>query len=139
MPLVIAGTGPDEPRLRALAGGGDVRFVGWADEHRLASLRAEAAVVLVPSRCEEACPFVALDAIAAGVPVLASDRGGIPERLPRSAVLPVDDGAAWAGALAALWRDPGLRRERGEESLALARELLSEERYYERLMRVYGD
>ncbi len=139
MPLVVAGTGPDEPRLRALAGGSAVRFIGWADEHRLASLRADAAVVLVPSRCEEACPFVALDAIAAGVPVLASDRGGIPERLPPSSVLPVDDGAAWAGALAALWRDPGLRRERGEESLALARGLLSEERYYERLMRVYRD
>ena len=139
VPLVIAGEGPDEARLRALAAGRDVRFVGWLDDERLAGLRAGAAVVLVPSRCEEACPYVALDAIASGVPVLASDRGGIPERLPPGAVLPVDEPEAWAKALADLWREPELRRARGEESLALARELLSEERYYERLMRVYRE
>ncbi len=137
VPLLIAGEGPDEARLRALAAGGDVRFLGWVDDRRLAELRDGAAAVLVPSRCEEACPYVALDAIAAGVPVLASDRGGIPERLPPDSVLPVDDPQAWASALGALWRDPGLRRARGEESLALARELLTGERYYERLMRVY--
>jgi glycosyltransferase involved in cell wall biosynthesis len=137
VPLVVAGDGPDEPRLRALAAGADVRFTGWLGGEELAQLRAGAAVVLVPSRCEEACPFTGLDALAAGVPVLVSDRGGIPERVPPRAVLPIDDGAAWASALAELWRDRALRRERGEEALALARELLSEDRYYEGLMRVY--
>lgn len=139
VPLLIAGEGPDEPRLRALAAGSDVRFLGWVGEHRLAELRQGAGVALVPSRCEEQCPYVLLDAIAAGVPVLGSDRGGIPERLPPGAALPVDDIDAWASALAELWRDPGLRRARGEEALALARAQLSEERYYEGLMRVYRD
>jgi glycosyltransferase involved in cell wall biosynthesis len=139
VPLVIAGDGPYGPRLRELAAGSDVQFVGWLDDGRLAELRAGAAVVLVPSLCEEACPYVALDAIAAGVPVLASDRGGIPERLPPGSVLPVGDGAAWAKALAELWHDPDRRRARGEESLALARELLSEDRYYDRLMQVYRE
>jgi glycosyltransferase involved in cell wall biosynthesis len=138
VPLVVAGEGPDEPRLRALAADADVRFAGWLGDAQLAQLRAGAAVVLVPSRCEEACPFTALDALAAGVPVLVSDRGGIPERVPPGAVLPIDDGAAWASALAELWRDRALRRERGLQALALARELLSEDAYYDGLMRVYA-
>jgi glycosyltransferase involved in cell wall biosynthesis len=139
VPLVLAGAGPDEGRLRALAAGADVRFVGWVDENRLASLRAGAALALVPSRCEEQCPYVVLDAIGTGLPVLGSDRGGIPERLPPGAALPVDDADAWTQALGELWRDPELRRAKGEESLALGREQLSEERYYERLMQVYRD
>ncbi len=139
VPLILAGTGPDEARLRALAEGGDVRFLGWVDERRLAELRAGAAIALVPSRCEEQCPYVLLDAIGAGLPVIGSDRGGLPERLPPGSALPVDDRGAWARALGELWRDPELRRTRGEESLALGRAQLSEQRYYERLMRVYRD
>ncbi len=138
VPLVIAGEGPDGQRLRWLAAGAEVRFTGWVDHARLAELRAGAAVVLVPSRCEEACPYAALDSLAAGVPVLVSDRGGIPERVPGYSVLATDDRHAWTNALAELWLDPGLRRARGEEALALAHELLSEERYYEGLMAVYG-
>jgi glycosyltransferase involved in cell wall biosynthesis len=138
VPLVIAGEGPDDQRLRGLAAGAEVRFTGWVDHARLSELRAGAAVVLVPSRCEEACPYAALDSLAAGVPVLVSDRGGIPERVPGYSVLTTDDRHAWTNALAELWQDPGLRRARGEEALALAHELLSQERYYEGLMAVYG-
>ncbi|MGB0095915.1 MAG: glycosyltransferase family 4 protein [Solirubrobacteraceae bacterium] len=139
VPLVIAGEGPDEQRLRELAVGAAVRFTGWVDHGRLSDLRAGAGVVLVPSRCEEACPYAALDSLAAGVPVLVSDRGGIPERVPADSVIPVEDRRAWTIALAQVWRDEGLRRHRGEEALALARELLSEERYYQDLMAAYGE
>ncbi|MGA2924955.1 MAG: glycosyltransferase family 4 protein [Solirubrobacteraceae bacterium] len=138
VPLVIAGEGPDEPRLRALAADGDVRFAGWLDCGQLARLRAGAGAMLVPSRCEEACPYTALDAIADGVPVIASDRGGIPERLPGDAVVAAADPRAWAAALAELWRAPALRRERGERALGLARALLGEDRYYDQLMRIYA-
>jgi len=138
VPLVVAGEGPDEARLRSLAAGGEVRFTGWLANDELAALRAGAGAVLVPSRWEEPCPYVMLDAIAAGVPVLASDRGGLPELVPRDGVLGADDRDAWASALRELWRAPAVRRERGEEALGLARRVASEERYYERLMEVYG-
>ncbi len=137
VPLVVAGAGPDEPRLRSLAAGADVRFTGWLQRDELDRLRAGAGVVLAPSRWEEPCPYVVLDAIAAGVPVLGSDRGGIPELLAGAAVLPAGDPNAWARALGELWRAPAVRRARGEEALALARRVASEERYYERLTRVY--
>lgn len=138
VPLVVAGEGPDGPRLRALAAGADVRFTGWVAPDELAALRAGAGAVLAPSRWDEPCPYVVLDAIAAGVPVLASDRGGLPELVARRCVLDADDRDAWATALGELWRAPAVRRERGEEALGLARRVASEERYYEGLMRAYG-
>ena len=138
VPLVVAGDGPDAPRLRGLAVGADVRFTGRLEHRALAELRARAAVVLVPSRWEEPCPYAVLDALAAGVPVLASDRGGLPELVGSEAVLAPDDASAWSRALDQLWRSPRTRRERGAGVLARAREQFSEDRYHEGLMEVYG-
>jgi len=138
-PLVIAGAGPDEPRLRALAGGGDVRFAGRLETSALADLRRRAAVVLAPSRWEEPCPYSVLEALAAGVPVLASDRGGLPELVGEEASLPATDGVAWAARLSELWQSPRLRAERGSQALKRARERFGENHYYDRLMGLYGD
>jgi glycosyltransferase involved in cell wall biosynthesis len=138
VPLVVAGEGPDRPRLEALAAGSDVRFTGLLTPERLAEVRRDAAVVLVPSRCEEACPYSVLDAFASGVPVLASDRGGLPELVGGEAVLAADDLGAWTEALGRLWAASALRQRRGSEALARARDRLGEDRYYAGLMEVYG-
>jgi glycosyltransferase involved in cell wall biosynthesis len=138
VPLVIAGAGPDEGRLRGLAGSADVRFTGWLAPAALAELRTRAAVVLAPSRWEEPCPYSVLEALAAGVPVLAANRGGLPELVGDDAVLPADDPAAWTRPLHDLWHDPGLRSDRGSAALARARERYNEDRFYEGLMRLYG-
>ncbi len=135
---MIAGTGPDEERLRGLADGADVRFTGLLDADALAELRTRAAVVLVPSRWEEPCPYSVLEALAAGVPVLAADRGGLPELVGEDAVLPAADQTAWSDALGELWRDPHLRAERGAAALARGRERFGEDRFYNRLMQLYG-
>jgi len=137
VPLVVAGDGPDVARLRGLAGDANVRFTGRLEQRALAEVRARAAVVLVPSRWEEPCPYAALDALAAGVPVLASDRGGLPELVGSDAVLPPGDASAWSRALDQLWRSPELRSERGASMLVRAREQFGEDRYHEGLMEVY--
>ncbi len=137
IPLVIAGDGPDEARLRALAAGGEVRFTGRVVPDELARLRAGAAVVLAPSRWEEPCPYSVLDALAAGLPVLASDRGGLPELVGAEGIVAAEDPAAWAAGLTALWRDPELRAARGAASLERARRQHGEERYLERLLQIY--
>jgi glycosyltransferase involved in cell wall biosynthesis len=137
VPLVIAGAGPDEPRLRGLAAGADVRFVGRLAADDLARLRRRAAVALAPSRWEEPCPYSVLEAMAAGVPVLASDRGGLPEMAGAAAGLPATNHAAWRAALTELWQNPGLRAQRGTEAIAWARDRHGEESYYERLTRLY--
>jgi colanic acid/amylovoran biosynthesis glycosyltransferase len=83
--LDIAGSGPDEAKLRAAANGLDtVRFLGWQTPDQMAKLMARAAAVVVPSRqaddgdCE-GLPTVVLEAIRAGAPVLATRHAGIPE------------------------------------------------------------
>jgi glycosyltransferase involved in cell wall biosynthesis len=138
IPLVVAGAGPDEARLRSLAAGGEVTFAGWVDAAELAGLRAGAGVVLAPSRCEEACPYAVLDAIAAGVPVLASDRGGLPELVGPGAALPAEDLETWRTALEALWREPSGRRSRGEAALSTGRDRFGEDRAYAALRELYG-
>jgi glycosyltransferase involved in cell wall biosynthesis len=138
VPLVVAGEGPDQARLRRLAGDADVRFTGLLAPEALAEVRRGAAVVLVPSRWEEACPYSVLDAHATGVPVLASDLGGLPELVGDRAVLRADDPAAWARALGELWADPARRRELGAQALARAHDRLGEDRYYDLLMDVYA-
>ncbi|MBV8713245.1 MAG: glycosyltransferase family 4 protein [Solirubrobacterales bacterium] len=137
-PLVVAGAGPDEPRLRSLAAGADVRFTGRLAPDALSRLRARAAVVLAPSRWEEPFPYSVLEALGAGVPVLASDRGGLPELVGEDAVLPARDQAVWSNALSELWHDPPLRAARGEQALARARAQFSEAGYYDRLGQLYG-
>jgi glycosyltransferase involved in cell wall biosynthesis len=138
VPLVVAGEGPDMERLRRLAAGADVRFTGLLSRQALAELRGQAGIVMVPSRCEEACPYAVLDALAAGIPVLGSDRGGVPELVGEEAALDPDDHEAWATALRSLWSDPEGRARAGNEVLERARRSLGEEGYYGRLMAVYG-
>jgi glycosyltransferase involved in cell wall biosynthesis len=139
VPLVIAGEGPDEGRLRRIADRGEVRFTGRLTPESLAQVRRDAAVVLVPSRWEEPWSYTALEAFAAGIPVLASDRGGLPELVGDGAVVDADDRDAWAMALGAIWSMPARERgELGDQLLSRARGELGEERYYAGLMTVYG-
>jgi len=138
VPLVVAGEGPDESRLRRLADGADVRFAGMLARDELARVRTDAAFVLAPSRSDDACPYAVVEALAAGVPVIASDRGGLPELAAATGVEPAEDLRAWTRAVSQLWSDPGDRLARGEGALALARERCHPDVYYERLMRVYA-
>jgi glycosyltransferase involved in cell wall biosynthesis len=137
VPLVIAGTGPDEARLRNLAAGADVRFTGLLAPEALAELRGRAAVALAPSRWEEPCPYSVLEALAAGVPVLAADRGGLPELVGEDATLPATDQRAWSESLKELWQNPDLRAERGAAALTRARERFGEDRFYDGLTALY--
>ncbi len=78
--LVLAGRGPEEERVRALADslgvGGAVRILGPRDD--VPELLAKAAC-LVLSSDYEGCPLSVLEAMAAGVPVVATRVGGVPE------------------------------------------------------------
>lgn len=134
VPLVVAGEGPDSARLRALAAGAEVRFTGHLAPEALAELRATATAVLAPSRWAEPCPYAVSEAMAAGVPVLASDRGGLPEMVGPEATLPAGDVAAWATALGRLHADPEVRARAAAAALDAARDRFDEARYHARLI-----
>ena len=77
-PLVIAGDGPDRAALAAAAqeSSRDVRFLGWQDQHRVAALQANAAMLIFPSRGPESLSRVLIEASALGVPIAAMNTGG---------------------------------------------------------------
>lgn len=80
--LLVAGEGPDEARLRALAAAAAVSdrvtFLGAVPRERLA-LYFRAADYTVLYSGYEGLSHVLLESLAAGTPVIASDRGGNPE------------------------------------------------------------
>lgn len=75
-PLVIIGTGPEERRLRRLAGP-TITFVGWQSPGQLARWYAGARALIYPQ--EEDFGIAAVEAQAAGCPVIAFGRGGATE------------------------------------------------------------
>ncbi len=119
--LVIAGDGPlaGELRARAAALGVRAEFPGRRDD--IPALLASAAVFVLPSLWEGQ-PLVLQEALRAGVPVVATHTGGIPDMTGDDAALLVPPGDAdrLADAVRSVLRDPALAarlraaaRERG--------------------------
>jgi glycosyltransferase involved in cell wall biosynthesis len=105
----IAGEGPDGPRLKSLT-----QHLGVADQVRFVGHRpareafAMGRILVVPSRAES-LPYVVLEAAAAGVPIIATRVGGIPEiyGAEASRLIAANDAAALAAAIGAALDEPG--------------------------------
>ncbi|MGW2642396.1 glycosyltransferase family 4 protein [Streptomyces sp. NPDC001348] len=117
VPLVIAGTGPLEPEVTAWAAGrDDVRHVGLLDAAECRKAIARSVAVVAPSTWLEAFGLVVVEAMAAGVPVVAAGHGAFVEL--------VDDGvtgllhrpgdsASVASGIRRIAADPALGQEMG--------------------------
>jgi glycosyltransferase involved in cell wall biosynthesis len=113
--LKIAGRGTDGDRVRdtarALGIDQNVEILGPVDDTKRAELLAGARVFLMPSRFE-GFGLAAAEAMAAGVPVIASDAGSLPEVVdaPRGGIIvPRSDARALADATHRLLRDSAER------------------------------
>jgi glycosyltransferase involved in cell wall biosynthesis len=125
--LVIAGDGPLRGALEAQAAAvGEspgVRFVGRVSAAELGRLRAGAGVAVVPSRSGETFGLAAAEAMACGLPVVASRIGALPELVGEEGLVRVGDIRAIAEAIGRLRGDPAA----GGRALELARRLVSPE------------
>lgn len=122
--LVIVGAGPDAPLFMAmiekLGLGGVVEMPGAMPARE--AFRLARALVL-PSRAES-LPYVALEAAGAGLPLIASNVGGIPEIMAgtNATLVPPGDPDALARAMRAVLADPVAARAHAEDlKAAIAR------------------
>ena len=134
VPLVIAGEGPLAEQLQARAAGGDVRFVGQVGRERLHALRAWAALEIVPSRMAETYGMSALEAMAAGVPVVAARVGALTDAVPPAGLVPPRDVAAMAAAIDRRFGDAAA----GDEGIAAARRIAAPEQVTAALRALYA-
>lgn len=132
VPLVVAGEGPERDRLTGL-GAGSVRFMGQVPPATLAELRAGAALALVPSQSAETFGLAAAEAMAAGLPVVASRVGALPELVPEDWLVPPGDVDALAEAITRLRGDS----EAGIEAIERARAVAAPEIVQQALSAVY--
>ena len=140
--LVIVGDGPSRRDCERLVGalglGAAVRFLGYRSD--VPDLLAAADVAVVPSLWVEGFGYVALEAMCAGLPVVASRVGGLPEVVVHGEtglLVPAGDSEALAEALVQVLRDPDLRRSLGDAGRRRAR-LFTVERHCARMTRVYA-
>ena len=140
IPLRVAGEGGALTELTELAEviGAPVEFTGRLNRASLGQELAGAAMLLMPSRYHEFAGYSALEAMAAGVPVIASDLGALPELVGDEHCVPANDPHALAARMRHLWRDPERRRHEGDAHIRRARAGHSEERYLKGLRDVYA-
>ncbi len=110
--LDVAGDGPVRRELEELAGTrapGRVTFHGRLAKPQLQQLVRSSIASVVPSRWHENQPMTVLESFGAGVPVVSTDLGGLPELVRDGTdglLVPAEQPAALAAALDALVLDP---------------------------------
>jgi phosphatidylinositol alpha-mannosyltransferase len=143
--FVVAGAGNWEDsryrRFAELQGMRDIWFMGWQPEEVLASLYRSASIFCSPATGGESFGSVLLEAMAAGVPVVASDIEGYREVVThgkQGLLVPPCDERALANAICSLLQDAKLRREMGEAGQVWAQHF-SWPRVAERILLFYEE
>jgi glycosyltransferase involved in cell wall biosynthesis len=114
-PLILAGDGPDRDALQAIAPS-KTEFRGTVSPDEMTELVKGARAVLVPTRCNEGGPRSVIEAYAAGVPVIATDLGALPEMIEHGVsgmLVPPRRAEAWVEAVETLM-DAGTTLRLGE-------------------------
>jgi glycosyltransferase involved in cell wall biosynthesis len=133
--FVIVGSGHDERRIRESAAAlTNVTFTGWVDN--VADHLAAFDLFAFPSK-REGLGSILIDAMQAGLPIVATDVGGIPDLITdgvNGLLVAEDDAEALAASIVRLFSDPALRDAVARANKLRAREYQPEimtERYLE--------
>lgn len=127
--LLVVGSGEHRQRLERVVDGltltSCVEFLGACEPERIPELMARARALVVPS-VYEGMPLVILEAMAAGLPVVASRVSGIPEVVKDGEsgwLVPPEDVEALAAVLREIQEDPQEARRRGLQGRGLVESL----------------
>ena len=123
-------------------GGEGVFFAGWRGHHDLPHALAACHTLVTPT-VGDPFPQTTLEAMAVGLPVVATDSGGYPWMVnvdparPTGWLVPPDDEAALSAAMVEVVHRPGETRRRGAAALAHARANFSWARRVDAVEEVY--
>jgi glycosyltransferase involved in cell wall biosynthesis len=108
--LTLVGTGPSAVDLEKKYGHHSwMKFTGHVSMQEVANWMAESDLLVVPSIWLENSPGVVIQALGVSLPVMGSDKGGIPELVTNDengVLVPPGNVAAWRAALQAILEDP---------------------------------
>ena len=147
----IAGKGPLQSELEMLAAGlgifKDVHFIGFLSQRHLVELYASSHLFLHPSETppdenQEGVPNSILEAMATGLPVAATQHGGIPEAVEDGRtgwIVPEEDHVALANAMQEITRSPGILREMGLRARQLVIDRFEQRAQIDRLESFYEE
>jgi len=140
--VMIAGTGEMETELRKMATdlglAKRVDFLGLVGDAEVAELLNHCLMLVFPSRVYENAPLAIYEALAAGVPVIASSPGGAAELVGNCGVtFPAGDVRALAAAIGDLLQSPQLRAKFGSRGRQRAMTEWTAEKHLSGLMAIY--
>lgn len=141
--LILVGSGPEEKNLRdqarKLGLQSDVVFT--SHQNNVLPFYGLADVMVLPSHTEGS-PHVVLEAMSAGVPIVATAVGGVPEILTdeeMALLTPPRNAEAMAAAIGRLLEAPELARSLAEKARSVLVRNFSHEAYRDSLVAIYED
>jgi glycosyltransferase involved in cell wall biosynthesis len=122
-------------------GSGQIEVLNPRPNVEILEMMSRAMLLVLPSRCE-GTPCVILEAMASGLPIIASDVGGIPALVrdgENGFLVPVEDVSALEDRLRTLLRDKALRERMGATSYQMAHSEFAEEMYRQKFTQMVRD
>jgi glycosyltransferase involved in cell wall biosynthesis len=124
-------------RQRALS---NLKFLGFLNTHELEDFYCRARFIVVPSLCFETFCLVAAEAMSYGLPIIASNLGGLKELIDDRAtglLFKTGDVDDLIKKIRILWNNPSLCQKMGALGRSKVRRDYNEDKFLNRLMYIY--
>lgn len=140
--LKIIGDGPESRNLQRLAAdrnlNNQVAFMGFLTGEALHDAIEDVSVVVMPSQCEDAAPFAAIEQMLCGRLVICSEIGGLAEMVGETGLkFPAGDSATLAELMRKIVQSSGVARELGQRARERALRLFTLDRMITEHMTLY--
>ncbi len=119
--FLFAGDGPDKEKAKLLCSEtgikDSVKFLGYLKDQKKINFLCNGDIFLFPSHYQEGMPYALLEAMAAGLPVIASSTGGVTEIIEQNKngfLIQPQEPNKLAQAINSLLKDQRLREELGK-------------------------
>lgn len=120
----------------------NVTFVGHLNRQQMEDFYRNARIIVVPSELLEMSPLVISEAMAWGVPIIATRVGGIPETVEHrktGILVEPQDTNSLAESIRQLWEDARFCRLLGDAGFQNVQQYNSAQNYYKQLMSLYSE